>query len=89
MVSERTRKKLHISEYWERTCEEWEISSWNTFYQSKYPNITKEKERKSRSVLANDLHVLFENLKLKTKEGRKVLALRRQLKKLKVSVLKH
>ncbi|CAG8715610.1 3967_t:CDS:1, partial [Scutellospora calospora] len=47
-------KKLRHSEYWKQTCEEWEISSWDVFYQRKYPE-TKEIERKSHSALASDL----------------------------------
>ncbi|CAG8497997.1 17194_t:CDS:1 [Racocetra persica] len=63
--------------YWERPYTQWTINTWDNFY---FINYSDKPKVSSYRDLGKELKVLVELLGPETKEGKKALALKRQLK---------
>ncbi|CAG8648679.1 10221_t:CDS:2 [Dentiscutata erythropus] len=77
MLSKEILNEVRHSSYWERPYTQWTINTWDNFYFINYPNKLKVSSHRD---LGKELKVLVELLGPETKEGKKALALKRQLK---------
>ncbi|EXX62918.1 hypothetical protein GLOIN_2v1780863 [Rhizophagus irregularis DAOM 181602=DAOM 197198] len=75
MLTEKIKKKLLYTEYWETPYEKWGVDTWDSFFYEKYSGS----KRKSRSALAVELKVLNKHLK-PGREKEKVSILKHNLK---------
>jgi hypothetical protein len=78
MIPEKILLKVCHSEYWKTPHTKWGIDTWDEYFFKKFPN--EPNSRKSHRDLNGELEILTRNLSPKSKEGRKVLTLRKQLK---------
>lgn len=70
--------KVQHPDYWERPYAQWGINTWELYYSEARPEVTSK--RKSHNDFGGELEILAKNLEPETKESKKVLALKRELK---------
>jgi hypothetical protein len=76
MLSEEISRKLKYS-YWKRHYKEWDLNTWEQFFSKECPDAS---VWQSHNSLGSELEVFVHNMDLNTGIGKKVLALKRQLK---------
>ncbi len=76
MLPESAKRNVRHSSYWERPYTKWRVSTWDEFYSEKYPNASRQE---SHNSLGDELEVLINELKPKTKEHDMALAVKRNL----------
>ncbi|CAG8755333.1 348_t:CDS:2, partial [Funneliformis caledonium] len=76
-MNEEVLSKVRFSEYWKKPQTHWKLDTFSQFFHEKHPDASKQ-TISSKFVI--ELKILNENLKPKSKEGRKISAI------LKVSV---